>query len=100
MKSQENIIASIGRGARQLQSVSSSNQPAKVVTTQTYITTKELAERIKFTEMSIRNCLQDSILIEGVHYFRPFGGRKILYIWEVVEADMKARSSRYAFTSR
>ena len=28
------------------------------------------------------------ILLEGRHYFRPFGGRKILYIWENVEQDM------------
>jgi len=25
-----------------------------------------------------------------VHYIRPFGGRKILYIWEKIEADMGA----------
>ena len=28
------------------------------------------------------------MLLEGVHYIRPFGGRKILYIWEKIEADM------------
>ncbi|EQD42562.1 hypothetical protein B2A_10285, partial [mine drainage metagenome] len=22
------------------------------------------------------------------HYLRPFGGRKILYIWEAIERDM------------
>ncbi|EQD74524.1 hypothetical protein B1A_04425, partial [mine drainage metagenome] len=30
------------------------------------------------------------VLIEGIHYFRPFGGRKILYIWETIERDMIA----------
>lgn len=29
------------------------------------------------------------MLIEGVHYIRPFGGRKILYIWEQIEKDMR-----------
>ena len=28
------------------------------------------------------------VLLEGVHYFRPFGGRKILYIWEHIRRDM------------
>jgi hypothetical protein len=27
-------------------------------------------------------------LLEGIHYIRPFGGRKILYIWERIEKDM------------
>lgn len=55
----------------------------------TYLTTEELAERIKYDPRTIRNRLKDSVLLEGVHYFRPFGGRKILYIWEAIEADMK-----------
>ena len=56
---------------------------------QTYLTTFELAERIKYDERTIRNRLKDSVLLEGVHYIRPFGGRKILYIWEQIEADMR-----------
>lgn len=55
---------------------------------QTYITTTELAERIKYDVRTIRNRLKDSVLLEGVHYIRPFGGRKILYIWERIETDM------------
>ncbi len=55
---------------------------------QTYLTTDELAERIKYDPRTIRNQLKDSVLLEGVHYFRPFGGRKILYVWEKIEADM------------
>lgn len=54
----------------------------------TYLTTDELAERIKYDARTIRNQLKDSVLLEGVHYFRPFGGRKILYVWEKIEADM------------
>ena len=53
----------------------------------TYITTKELAERIHYNERTIRNQLKDSVLIEGIHYIRPFGGRKILYVWERIEED-------------
>ena len=55
---------------------------------QTYLTTEELSSRIKYDTRTIRNCLKDSVLFEGVHYIRPFGGRKILYIWERVEESM------------
>ena len=59
----------------------------------TYLTTDELSERIKYDPRTIRNQLKDSVLLEGVHYFRPFGGRKILYIWETIESDMTQSSS-------
>ena len=54
----------------------------------TYLTTDELAARIKYDPRTIRERLKDSVLLENRHYFRPFGGRKILYIWEVIERDM------------
>ena len=56
--------------------------------TQTYLTTEELSSKIKYDSRTIRNRLKDSVLLEGVHYIRPFGGRKILYIWERIENDM------------
>ena len=55
---------------------------------QTYLTTEELSSRIKYDTRTIRNCLKDSVLFEDVHYIRPFGGRKIMFIWEQVEASM------------
>lgn len=55
---------------------------------QTYLTTKELSARIKYDVRTIRERLKDSVLLESIHYIRPFGGRKILYIWEAIEADM------------
>ncbi len=60
---------------------------------QTYLTTDALAERIHYDARTIRDRLKDSVLIEGIHYFRPFGGRKILYIWETIERDMMASCS-------
>lgn len=63
---------------------------------QTYLTTEELAARIKYDQRTIRERLKDSVLLEGVHYFRPFGGRKILYIWEAIEADMQRASALQA----
>jgi len=57
-----------------------------------YLTTDELAERIKYDPRTIRDCLKDSVLLEGVHYIRPFGGRKILYLWNAIETDMAKHS--------
>lgn len=54
-----------------------------------FLTTEELALRIKYDARTIRERLKDSVLIEGIHYFRPFGGRKILYIWQSIQHDMK-----------
>jgi len=56
--------------------------------TQTYLTTEELSQRIKYNPRTIRERMKDSVLLEGVHYIRPFGGRKTLYIWERIEKDM------------
>ena len=61
--------------------------------TQTYLTTEELSSLIKYDPRTIRDQLKDSVLMEGVHYFRPFGGRKILYIWEMIERDMRGAAS-------
>lgn len=63
---------------------------------QTYLTTDELSARIKYDPRTIRDRLKDSVLLEGRHYFRPFGGRKILYIWAAIEADMAKQAPRLA----
>lgn len=60
---------------------------------QTYLTTDELSSRIKYDVRTIRERLKDSVLLEGVHYVRPFGGRKILFVWETIERDMKVAST-------
>jgi len=60
--------------------------------TQTYLTTEELSGRIKYDVRTIRERLKDSVLLEGVHYLRPFGGRKILFIWETIEEEMRQAS--------
>lgn len=54
----------------------------------TYLTTEELAGRIKYDSRTIRQCLKDSVLLEGKHYIKPFGRRKILFLWEEVEKEM------------
>ena len=61
----------------------------------TYLTTEELSDRIKYDQRTIRERLKDSVLLEGVHYIRPFGGRKILYVWERIEEDMAVRARSF-----
>ena len=60
----------------------------------TYLTTDELSSKIKYDSRTIRESLKDSVLLEGIHYIRPFGGRKILYIWETIEADMTKMAAK------
>jgi len=62
----------------------------------TYLTTEELSELIKYDVRTIRERLKDSVLLEGVHYFRPFGGRKILFIWEHIQRDMTELPAGYS----
>ena len=63
----------------------------------TYLTTDELSERIKYDSRTIRERLKDSVLLEGTHYIRPFGGRKILFVWERIEQDMGVASASAYF---
>ena len=56
----------------------------------TYLTTAQLASRLPYDVRTIRERLKDSVLLEGRHYIRPFGRRKILYVWEHIEEDMYA----------
>lgn len=58
----------------------------------TYLTTDELSAKIKYDVRTIRERLKDSVLLEGTHYVRPFGGRKILFVWEAIERDMRVVS--------
>ena len=61
----------------------------------TYLTTEELSARIKFDPRTIRNQLKDSVLLEGLHYIRPFGGRKLLFLWEPIEEEMPKHSATF-----
>ena len=53
-----------------------------------YLTTDELSMRIKYEPRYIRERMKDRIFKRGVHYVQPFGGRKILYIWNEIEKMM------------
>lgn len=62
----------------------------------TYLTTDQLAERIHYDARTIRSQLKDAVLLEGVHYIRPFGGRKLLFIWEAIARDIGNASAERA----
>jgi len=53
-----------------------------------YITVEELAERTTFAKDTITRGHIARCLVEGIHFVRPFGGKKKLYIWENIERDM------------
>lgn len=59
---------------------------------QTYLTTEELASKLRYDARYIRSALKDTIFIEGIHYIRPFGRRKVLYMWNAIEKDMVKES--------
>ncbi len=56
-----------------------------------YLTTEELASRIKFEPRYIREKLKDKVFKKGIHYIKPFGGRKLLFIWNEVEKIIQVR---------
>jgi len=56
-----------------------------------YFTTEELSIMIKYDPRYIREQMKDRIFKKGVHYIKPFGGRKILYIWNEIEKLMVSR---------
>lgn len=64
---------------------------------QTLLNAKELSQRIKFSATYINHTLKDNVFIEGVHYIKPFGGRKIFYIWEAIEKELFKPSSPTQF---
>jgi hypothetical protein len=56
----------------------------------TDLTTEELAAHIKYAPRTIREYWKDSVLFENIHYIRPLGDRKVLYIWEVLDQPGKS----------
>lgn len=49
-----------------------------------YLTTAELASRIKMTPGAIRNLIWRKELKKGVHYLKPTP-RKLLFVWSEME---------------
>ncbi|MDQ6984486.1 MAG: hypothetical protein Q9M44_07200 [Ghiorsea sp.] len=56
--------------------------------THTFLTTEELSHKLKYDPNYSRQFLMDTVLMENIHYIRPFGRRRILFIWEPIEQEM------------
>jgi len=53
----------------------------------TYMQAAELATRIPYKARYINDYLKDRVFIEGTHYVRFPGSRRIMYIWEAIQTD-------------
>ena len=51
----------------------------------TYLSAGMLSKRLPYSERHIWEYLKDRVFIEGYHYVRTPGGRRLLFIWERVE---------------
>ena len=59
-----------------------------------YLTLREVSDRIKHELRTIRGCLKDHVLPEGARCIRRFGGRKILRLWSGDTAPWRSDSMR------
>jgi hypothetical protein len=64
---------------------------------QTLLNASQLAKRIHYSPVYINRMLRDSVFLEGIHYVRPFNGRKILYVWEAIEAELFKSGNRACY---
>ena len=53
----------------------------------TYMKAAELAAHIPYKARYINEYLKDRVFIEGTHYVRLPGSRRIMYIWETIQMD-------------
>lgn len=58
----------------------------------TFMNAVQLGKRISYTPRHINEYLKDRVFLEGQHYVRLPGSRKILYIWEAIEQDLSGGS--------
>jgi len=54
----------------------------------TFIDPDDLAARLHYKRETIMRTKLDSVFKEHIHYVRPFGGKKVLFIWENIQRDM------------
>lgn len=56
----------------------------------TFMTAAQLAERLPYSRRHINEYLKDRVFLEGLHYVRLPGSRRILYVWEAIASDLVA----------
>lgn len=55
-----------------------------------YLTTQEVAVKLRYDARTVRERLVPTVMIEGRHYIRSLGGRRYLFIWKNIQADMRS----------
>lgn len=68
--------------------------PASESTGTQYITADDLAIRLHYDVRTVRDRLVGRMFVEGIHYFRLNGGRKLLFDWPRIEADLRNKDLR------
>jgi hypothetical protein len=70
--------------------VSGRNDPAH----EEYLTVRQVAERIKYREQTIRNMMSAGVFSRGIHYFKR--RRRVVFLWSSLEQWLREDSSSSA----
>jgi hypothetical protein len=54
------------------------------------VTAVQLSTRLNYSSRHINEYLKDRVFIEGIHYVKLPGSRRILYIWDAIDRDLIA----------
>jgi hypothetical protein len=60
---------------------------------QSYLSMKQLLERIPYSEKTIRNLMSKGILVEGQHYFKRRSGGRVMFSWTAMREWVEGRES-------
>lgn len=60
----------------------------------TFMSAKQLSQNLPYTDRHINEYLKDRVFLEGVHYVRLPGCRRVLYVWEAICSDMGLGAAR------
>jgi len=71
----------------------SSMDPVDATPGPEYLSVRQLADRIPYSEGAIRNMMSRGIFRLGVHYTKPNGGRPVFY-WPVVQEWARSQPER------
>jgi hypothetical protein len=59
-----------------------------------YVTVRQVAERIKYREQTLRNMMSAGVFKRGIHYFKR--RRRVVFLWSSVEQWLREDSSSSA----
>ncbi len=74
-------------GGKESTTVSGGNEAGN----EEYLTVRQVAERIKYREQTLRNMMSVGVFKRGVHYFKR--RRRVVFLWSSVEQWLREDSS-------